>query len=156
VDRRIDIGMAAVRLSPDREPRGREEMDMGRPLGITIAAIIVALLGIGSILVGLLGMGVFTLSGVDTTTVANAAGLGVAAIVIGVAQLIVAFGLWTLKGWAWLLAVILQGINVVVGLATLLMHGMSGMGSAAIGSLVVSAIILAYFMTGGVRAAFHR
>jgi uncharacterized membrane protein (DUF2068 family) len=129
---------------------------MGRPLGITIAAIIVTLLGVGSILVGLLGMGVFTLSGVDTTTVANAAGLGIAAIVIGVAQLIVAFGLWTLKGWAWLLAVILQGINVVVGLATLLMHGMSGMGSAAIGSLIVSAVILAYFMTGGVRAAFHK
>jgi hypothetical protein len=129
---------------------------MGRPLGITIAAIIVALLGIGSVAVGLLGVGVFSLSGVDTSTVANATGLGIAAIVVGVAQLIVAFGLWTLKGWAWLLAVILQGINVVVGLATLFMHGLTGMGSAAIGSLVVSAIILAYFMTGGVRAAFHR
>jgi uncharacterized membrane protein (DUF2068 family) len=131
-------------------------MDMGRPLGITIAAIIVALLGIGSIVVGLLGMGVFKLSGVDASTVANAAGLGAAAIVIGVAQLVVAFGLWTLKGWAWLLAVILQGINVVVGIATIFMHGMTSMGSAAIGSLVVSAIILLYFMTGGVRAAFHR
>ena len=129
---------------------------MGRPLGITIAAIIVALLGIGSIAVGLLGVGVFKISGVDATTVANASAIGIAAIVIGVAQLFVAFGLWTLKGWAWLLAVILQGINVIVGVATIVMHGMTSMGSAAIGSLVVSAIILAYFMTGGVRAAFHR
>ena len=129
---------------------------MGRPLGITIAAIIVALLGIGSILVGLLGTGVFKFSGVDTTTVANASAIGITAIVIGVVQIFVAWALWTLKGWAWLLAVILQGINVVVGIVTIVMHGMTGMGSAAIGSLVVSAIILAYFMTGGVRAAFHR
>ena len=129
---------------------------MGRPLGITIAAIIVALLGIGSIAAGLLGVGVFKLSGVDATTVANASALGITAIIIGVAQLVVAFGLWTRKGWAWLLAVILQAINVIAGVVTIVMHGMTSMGSAAIGSLVVSAIILAYFMTGGVRAAFHR
>jgi hypothetical protein len=129
---------------------------MGRPLGITIAAIIVFLLGVGSIAVGLLGVGVFKISGVDATTVANASALGMTAIIIGAVQIFLAWALWTLKGWAWLLTVILQGINVVVGIATIVMHGMSSMGSAAIGSLVVSAIILAYFMTGGVRAAFHR
>jgi uncharacterized membrane protein (DUF2068 family) len=131
-------------------------MNMGRPFGITIASIIVALLGIGSIVIGLLGMGVFKVSGIDTSSVANASAIGVSAVVIGVVQVVVAWSLWTLKGWAWLLAVVLQGINVVVGIASIAMHGMSSMGSAAIGSLVVSAIILAYFMTGGVRAAFHR
>jgi uncharacterized membrane protein (DUF2068 family) len=131
-------------------------MHMVRPFGITIAAIIVALLGIGSIIVGLLGMGVFKLAGVDTSTVANASAIGLTAVVVGVVQIVVSWSLWTLKGWAWLLAVVLQGINVVVGIASIVMHGMSSMGSAAIGSLVVSAIILAYFMTGRVRAAFHR
>ncbi len=99
---------------------------MGRPLGITIVAVVLAILGIASIGFGLLAMGVFTLSGFDANAVENAKALGAAGIVVGVAQLVVAWALWTLKGWAWLLTVVLQGINVVLGVVQILAHGMTG------------------------------
>ena len=51
---------------------------------------------------------------------------------------------------------LLQGINVAVGVVTIVQHGVSGTGSAAIGSLVGSALILLYFLSPGVRRAFHR
>ena len=131
-------------------------MHAGRPFGITIAAIFIFLICLGSIAVGLLGAGVFKISGLDTTSVANAQAIGIAAVVVGAVQLVVAWSLWTLKGFAWFLAVLLQGINVAVGVVTIVQHGVSGTGSAAIGSLLGSALILLYFMSPGVRRAFHR
>jgi len=99
---------------------------------------------------------VFKVQGLDVGSVANASAIGIAAVVVGVVQLVVAWSLWTLKGFAWFLAVLLQGINVAVGVVTLAQHGVSGMGSAAIGSLAGSALILLYFLSPGVRRAFHR
>jgi len=131
-------------------------MRAGRPLGITIAALLIFLIGLGSIAVGLLGAGVFKVQGLDVGSVANASAIGIAAVVVGVVQLVVAWSLWTLKGFAWVLTVVLQGINVAVGVVTLAQHGVSGMGSAAIGSLAGSALILLYFLSPGVRRAFHR
>jgi hypothetical protein len=127
----------------------------GRPLGITVIAVILAASGVFQLLVGAEALG-WTNLGLGAAV--EAAGIsGWASVVSGVLTILVAGGLFTLAGWAWLLAVVVLGIRIVVDLWAVLIHGMgSAIGPAALGNAVISAIILWYFMRPGVKAAFGR
>jgi hypothetical protein len=127
----------------------------GRPLGITVIAVILAASGVFQLLVGSEALG-WTRLGLGAAV--DAAGIsGWASVVSGVLTILVAGGLFTLAGWAWLLAVVVLGIRIVVDLWAVLIHGMgSAIGPAALGNAVISAIILWYFMRPGVKAAFGR
>lgn len=127
----------------------------GRPLGITIIAIILAVSGVFQLLVGSETLG-WTNLGLGEVT--DAAGIsGWASVISGVLTILVAGGLFTLAGWAWLLAVVVLGIRIVVDLWAVLTHGTgSALGPAALVNALVSAVILWYFMRPGVKAAFGR
>lgn len=109
-----------------------------RPLGVTIIAILVAIGAILEIIGGLALMAVF-------------APVGIFALIVGVVSLFVAWGLWTLKPWAFWLVVIVEVIHLVQAILSLA----RGQGSG-ISDLVIPIIILAYlFLDRNVRAAFR-
>lgn len=65
--------------------------------------------------------------------------------------LYVAYGLWTLKTWAWLYAVIIAGWYLLLGVLSLF----GGSDLPAVGlQILLSAAILLYALTPGVRLAF--
>lgn len=127
----------------------------GRPLGITVIAIILAVSGVFQLLVGSETLGWTNLG---LAEVADAAGIsGWASVLAGVLTIVVAGGLFTLAGWAWLLAVVVLVFRIVVDLWAMLTHGIgSPLGTAALVNAVISVVILLYFRSSGVRSAFGR
>lgn len=123
-----------------------------RPTGVTILA---ALAFIGGIL-GILGSLAIVLGGVVVSTVSGSAGaffmiFGLATLALSVVELILGYGAWTLKAWAWQLGFILMALNVLVGLLTLISGG--SLFSFLI-TLVIAGIIAYYLDTPEVRTAF--
>jgi uncharacterized membrane protein (DUF2068 family) len=110
-----------------------------RPLGITVIAVIMAILGIFDIVGGILSMGASST-------------LGIITLIIGVLYLVLAWGLWTLQTWAFWGTVILAVLTIINGI-----FGIGG-GVPATGwvSLILAVIVLVYmFVDRNVRAAFR-
>ncbi len=126
-----------------------------RPLGIVVISIVLAVTGVFQVLVGLEAL---EITNFGLAEVAEAGGVGGwAAIIGGVLSILVAGGLWTLAGWAWLLAVFVLGVRIVVDLITIVTQGpTTTLGYAAIVNLVISGVILWYFFRPSVRSAFGR
>lgn len=127
---------------------------MQRPTGITIIAILLAISGVVSVVVGLSAAGVYDLG------MGGAAGneaQGWADVIVGVITLLVSYGLWTLAGWAWTVAVVVVGIRVLIGVWALVAQGLdSSIGVQALVQAVINVLVLLYLFSGGVRAAFSR
>jgi hypothetical protein len=128
---------------------------MNRPLGITVIAIILAISGVFDIIFGLVSMDILR---VDVGELPSGAGLsGTGAIISGILTLIVSYGLWVTAGWAWLLAVAVMILRIVIDVWVIVTHGLgSALGGSAIVQLIISAIILWYFFRPNVRAAFGK
>jgi hypothetical protein len=128
---------------------------VNRPLGITLIAIVLAISGIVNILTGLVGMDIVR---IDLGVLASGAqAVGAGALVSGVLTLIVAWGMFTTAGWAWLLTVVVMVVRIAVDAWAVITHGLgSAIGGAAVANLVISAIILWYFNRPNVRSAFGR
>lgn len=114
------------------------QVSRGRPLGVTIIAILVAIGGVLEIIGGLLAL-------------VSYPGLAIVTLILGVLALVLAWGLWTLKPWAFWTTVILEAINVIQGII-----GLTQRQGASVFGLIVPIIILLYlFMDRNVRAAFR-
>ena len=133
-----------------------------RPTGITILAVLAVIGGILNLAFGgfvaLLGPAVGTEMAQQTdATSSYAVGgaiavLGIGLAILGLLYLITAYGLFTLKGWAWLLAVIVQVLSVIV-------NGIQVINSQAGSSIVavlIAGAILFYLFRPHVKAAFGR
>jgi hypothetical protein len=123
-----------------------------RPTGITILAV---LAGIGGVLGIFGGLGVTLLGGVLAAYTGVFGGLitliGLAAIAIGVAELVSAYGFWMLKPWAWMVGVGIAIANIVVAVLWVLA------GSSIVGqviSVVISGAILYYLWQPSIKAVF--
>jgi len=126
-----------------------------RPMGITVIAIILTFGGILSILTGTEALRITNFGLGPVAEAADVSGWG--SIISGVLTLMAAGGMFTLKGWAWILAIVVLVIRVVADLWAALVFGISSsLGMAAIVTAVVSAIILWYFFRPNVRTAFGR
>ncbi len=68
-------------------------------------------------------------------------------------SLLVAYGFWMLRAWAWWLGVVLTSFGLVVGVTSL--PGASSVASVLL-PLIVRCLIMAYLLTSGVRRAFGR
>ncbi len=109
-----------------------------RPLGVTIIAILVAIGAVFEIIGGLALLAVF-------------APIGIFALIVGVISLFVAWGLWTLKPWAFWLVVIVEVIHLVQAIFSVA----RGQG-VGIGDIIFPVVILLYlFLDRNVRAAFR-
>ena len=121
-----------------------------RPLGVTIIAILE--------IIGAIGLLLTSLAAITTA-------LGVSIAIGAILRLIMAWGLWTLKRWAFWVAVILEVIHFCYNLYNLLTNhstaieaatGMSVTKGSVLFSLILSLVILIYlFADRNVRAAFR-
>ena len=119
-----------------------------RPLGITIIAI---LLFIQAVIEIVFGIFVF----VGSTIASPAAGLllGWIPLAIGIISFIVAWGLWTLKPWAYWVTLILEIVNIVLHF---LGYGQTHSILAIISGGIISIIIVIYLLVDrNVRRAFR-
>ena len=131
-----------------------ETVNRPRPLGITIIAIILgisAVLGLIAIILGLVALGAAHLDGALATAAIVAL---IIAAVFALLELFLAWGLWTLKPWAFWATAVIEAIRILDGLYALFVQH-SALGSAIL-SLIIPIIILIYlFADRNVRAAFH-
>jgi hypothetical protein len=140
-------------------------MQAKRPTGVTIIAILniisgiimlmggIALIAIGSVLPGAFeeGMGP-DMSGIPAEMV-GAFGVAMGGIILAVAILsfVVAYGLWSGKGWAWTLTVVLSVISIALNAISIPGGNFSG-----IISIIISAVILYYLYRPHVKAYFGK
>ena len=125
-----------------------------RPLGITIISIILWVIGILSLLgviLGLVGVAAFVHNGALDAVATVALIIGA---IIAIAEIVLGWGLWTLKSWAFWATVIVEAIRVLDALYSwLIAHNSLG---AVLFSLIIGIIILVYlFADPNVRAAFR-
>jgi len=79
------------------------------------------------------------------------AAIGGITLIMGLIQLVIAWGLWTGKGWAWLLGLIFGVLGILMALAS-----MVGGNFSSLVSLAINAIIVYYLYTPPVKAFFGR
>jgi len=133
-----------------------------RPTGITILAILALLGGLYLLFMGgfstILGpmVGQEMTAQTDDATAMAVGGamtvMGIGMLAIGVFQLVAAYGLFTLKSWAWMLMVITQVLSLI-------MHGFSLTApdkTPAVVAIVIAAAILYYLFRPNVKQAFGR
>ena len=125
--------------------RIEEEIQMGeppmasveRPTGVTILAVLEILVGVSGIFGGLLGvLGVIEI---------GVRGLFYFIFIIGFLNLAVGWGLWTLKKWAYQVALILAIIGIITGILSLPM---------AIISLIINVLIIYYLTRPEIKEVF--
>jgi uncharacterized membrane protein (DUF2068 family) len=127
-----------------------------RPVGVTIIAVLDIIVGllvlIGAIL-GFLGLGLAGERIPGAIDAVAGVALGVA-IIIGIAELVVGWGLWTLKRWAFWTTVVLEILTIADHLFAWLAHHISI--ASLIGNIVIPVIIIVYlFADRNVREAFR-
>jgi uncharacterized membrane protein (DUF2068 family) len=137
-------------------------MSKQRPTGVTILAVLQFIGGILSLIFGvssLLFGGLMVASDaaatagteIDPGPILLVA--GVVAIVSGLIGLIAGYGLFTLKGWGWTLALVFSVLNIIRSLLGMFQGG--NVPGAIIG-IVISGLIVYYLMTPTVKRAFGK
>ena len=124
---------------------------MQRPLGVTILAVLAAIGGVLGILAGLVLVGLSSaaadlalpLSGLVSV-------LGLATLVLSILDLVLAYGLWGLKPWAWMLGIVLE----IVGIILNILEFRSATASSTVISIVIAGLIIYYLNQPHVRRAF--
>ena len=148
-----------------------------RPIGVTIIAILAIIDGIVLLTGGILAVTIVPLisSGLNgalsNITVTNQQGqqvnvhstsmngivatvaivAGSIAIVLGIVWFVLAWGLLTGKGWAWIITLILAIISVIFSIV-----GIVSGGAPSIISLIINGIILYYMYRPNVKSYFGR
>lgn len=133
-----------------------------RPVGITIIVILYLILGTLSLLwSGLVfGVGGMTsmfgsLFGAEAISSFGSSNVwsGTFGIITAVIQIVVAIGLFTLKRWAWYLALIALALTVIQGIIGLFGGGFFAFVCGGIG-LIIPVIILIYLLRPHIREIF--
>lgn len=133
-----------------------------RPLGITIITILYIILGILSLLWSSLVFGVGgmttmfgSLFGADAISSFGSSNVwsGTFGIVTAIVQIVVAIGLFTMKRWAWYLAIIAVGLTVIEGVIGIFGGGFFAFVCGGIGLLIPIAILI-YLLRPKIRELF--
>ena len=132
---------------------------MSRPLGVTLLAILHVLQAILAFIVGLVLVTVgaflprflvrmprlFRYTGLVEV-------IGGVVIMVALLYLLLSYGLWSGKGWAWTVSLILAGLGIVFSLTALIVRG----GLGAIITLILDAVIIYYLTRINVKAFFGK
>jgi hypothetical protein len=140
-----------------------ENLMQKRPTGITVLFWIYLILGVLSLLWSSMVLGIGGLSaliggifGLETVSAfaGTSAWSGYVGIITALVQIIVAFGLASMKKWAWILAIIAAVLTVLQGILGILAGGMFAFICGSLG-LIVPAIILFYLLRPDIRSVFN-
>ena len=149
-----------------------------RPRGVTIITILIIiagvlslLIGIGLVVIGPFIMNVSPNSNLGSQIEPQILGLvfvvfGAISLALGVANLVMAYGLWKGKGWAWTISIIVLFIGIavdIISLSTTSAGVLSNTGSNLLGNIVsgivsigISAFIAYYLYRPHVKAYFGK
>ena len=127
---------------------------MQRPTGITILAILAAIGGVFSLLASFALMGFGAVAGATTGLGGFTFVGGLIVLAYSVLSLLLAYGFWGLKPWAWPLGVGVQGLGIVQAVLQFL-NNTSNIASLVIG-IGIAAFILWYLFQPSIKAAFGR
>lgn len=126
-----------------------------RPMGVTILGILQLLAGMFGLCLPVIlvagGLGVGLIGGVGTVVGGVALFFALLMLIGPLLHLIVAYGAFNLRPWAWWLGIVATGVDVI-GAALNLWNGTGVL--QAIGPAAFSLLILIYLLTPGVRQAF--
>lgn len=153
-----------------------------RPTGVTILGILFVIAGAFTLLAGIatlvaipfvanvnpsiIGNNELQFSGQqpltlgEQTTLAQGSGsiltaLGAVLIPLGIASLVIAYGLFKGKRWSWTAAVVLSAMGVVINVISLVTANMGAITGALFG-IAINAIVLYYLSRGNVRQYFGK
>ena len=122
-----------------------------RPLGITIIAILLFI----SAVIEIIG-GISSVIGTTHMSTTSNVLLGWFPLVIGVIALVLAWGLWTLKPWAYWGTLLLEIVNILIHFFGFLGLPRTHSALAVISGGIVSIIIVIYLLADrNVRRAFQ-
>ena len=151
-----------------------------RPRGVSIIAILIIIAGVLSLLlgIGLVVIGPFLMNGVQTSSsnLGSQIGPQIIGLVflvfggillgLGVANLVMAYGLWKGKGWAWTISIIVLFIGIAISIVSVSITStgvFSNSGSNLLGDIVsgivsigINAFIVYYLYRPHVKAYFGK
>lgn len=109
---------------------------------------------LGGILILFFGLALAVVSAFfSAVNLAIPVGLGIiaagAVVILGILGLLVGWGLWTGKGWARILAIILSGLGVLISLAGLVLGSIP-----SVVGLAIDGLVLWYLFRPNVKAFF--
>jgi len=132
---------------------------MNRPFGVTLLALLHVLQAILAFIIGLVLVALGTFLPRFLTQfprLARHTGLfeiiGAIAIIVASLYLLLSYGLWTGKGWAWTISLILAGLGIILSLVTLILRG----GVGGVIALILDAVIIYYLTRVNVKAFFGK
>ena len=122
------------------------------PILISVIGFFAAMAGFGWLFFGmrLLGFDWFGLLG-DVPKFESVGIWGWLAILGGVLWLAAAFGLWSLRPWAWMVAMLVAGFAIFEAFLWMIQYPGSGIGLAM---MLMPGLIALYLMSSGVKEAF--
>ncbi|HIP73200.1 MAG TPA: hypothetical protein EYH05_17605 [Anaerolineae bacterium] len=131
-----------------------EETAVNRtPFGVYLIASLQLLLGLYAFGVGTIGMGLNIMGlivGVEDTLLLNV--VSVLALVLGVAMVILAWGFFSLKSWAYTITLVVQVLSILREIVVFT----GGEGRFVLTSVVVSLVILYYLRRDEMKQAFGK
>jgi uncharacterized membrane protein (DUF2068 family) len=125
--------------------------DRTRPPGLTILAVMGTVAGLVALLAGVAYAIVSRAAGATTPLGGLEPVLAVLLFVTGIADLVFAYGAWTLRPWGWKVGLIGAGLMIVSALIRIVDNPTS-----AVISIAISVAIVYYLNTAAVKAAFGR
>jgi hypothetical protein len=116
-----------------------------RQLPVVVLTLLAAGLGAATLVAGLALLGMAELGFLLTATRNSvlASLIGVAHLVVGVATMVLAFGFWLQRSWAWGLGVAVFGLSIVLSLIGVA-AGVASLGSAVF--LIALALMVVWFL----------
>ncbi|HEX2172337.1 MAG TPA: hypothetical protein VHL09_07825 [Dehalococcoidia bacterium] len=126
-----------------------------RPRAVTLVAWLHALQGIFSVVIGAIsllaaGWGTWPGLGDSGSAIIEVTLLGSLTLGLGGLTLAIAIGLFRLSGWAWVVAMTLQGVNLAIGLIA------RAVGQADYITLAIGVVVILALNQREVREAFER
>lgn len=114
-----------------------------RPFLITVLAVLLALQAIAWLVIGL------------TAFLATGGFLAVSLLIMGLVGLLLSWGVWTLKRWAFWVTVVISAIDLIVDILGWIQPQLGVVVQELVPNMVLSAFILVALFMPDVRAAFR-
>jgi uncharacterized membrane protein (DUF2068 family) len=131
-----------------------ETYESERPLGITIIAAVLGISALLALVLLILGLTHISMLGISDQMSPTVSIVLEIALVVGFFEVAVAWGLWTLKPWAFWTTVIVEAIRFIIALYTVFF--LQRVFISGISGLILPLIVLIYlFASDRVRAAFR-